>query len=232
MLQEYPDMQVIIVDAGSTDGTLELVRSWRDDRISICTVSSYNRAEMLNKGISQAVGVYVNFLFPGDYYIYGETLKFMMALALDHKKPSLLFCGTLLRDGRQEPKIQFSHLSIKLLRKGEQPTTLQSCWFRLDVFEIVGKFDPYYGLRTSMEWMCRFCKKGNLKAISCRRILIDYERRSVTRTALKRHFIDTFEVIKDHFGIWQAVKWLFNQREWMQFIRGWWRGVKYSVLGR
>lgn len=231
-MQDYPDLQIIIVDAGSTDGTLELVRSYRDDRIAICTVSAYNRAEMLNKGISQAVGQYINFLFPGDFYIYKETLKFMMALALDHRKPSLVFCGTLIRDGRSEPKILFSHLSLRLLRMGEQPATLQSCWFRSDVFDTIGKFDPYYGVRTALDWMCRFGLQGNLKAVSCRRILIDYERRTVTKKTLKNHFIDTYKVIKDHFGITAALKWIFVQREWGNFLRVWWRTIKYSVMGK
>ena len=58
--QDYPLFEVVVVDGGSSDRTLEIVKSYHDDRIHIYTVSGYERYEMLNKGITQAKGRYLN----------------------------------------------------------------------------------------------------------------------------------------------------------------------------
>src|SRR5262249_23677584 len=132
LIQDYPSFELIIIDAESTDRTVEVIKRFRDDRILLYSVSDYQRYEMMNKGISLAQGEYINFLFPGDFYLSKFALKLMMTLALKQKKPDLIYCGTLLRDGKSEVKILCRHLDIPLLKRGQQPTSLQSCWFKTE----------------------------------------------------------------------------------------------------
>src|ERR1700733_13045087 len=60
LAQIYPDFEIIIVDAGSTERTLEVIKNYRDERIRLYSIPGYQRYEMLNKGISQAKGEYIN----------------------------------------------------------------------------------------------------------------------------------------------------------------------------
>ena len=71
--QNYPKFEILVIDAGSSDRTLQVVKNYRDERIHVYSVSGYRRYEMLNKGISQASGTFVNCLFPGDFYIYPDA---------------------------------------------------------------------------------------------------------------------------------------------------------------
>lgn len=229
--QDYPDFELLVIDGGSTDITLEVVQGYRDKRIRVFSVGTNRRYEMINIGLLQAEGLYVNILFPGDFYLYYRTLRVMMELALDHHKPHLVYCGAVLRETGTNVKILFRPLTLDLLTLGRQPTSLQSCWIRLDTFQEIGKFPPEYKLRGGFDLLCRFCLKGNLSAFSLRRALTDYDLRGITRRMVVRHFWETFKSIYRYFG-WQAtVRWLFTQKDIGRFLSLWRHRLLLALRG-
>jgi glycosyltransferase involved in cell wall biosynthesis len=230
--QDYPLLEVIVIDAGSTDRTIEVIKSYRHHAVKIFSVSGYFRYEMLNKGISHANGLYFNFLFPGDFYISRSTLKYMMGLALKHDSPSLVFCGTLIRDGKTEPKILFRHLSLKILKRGQQPTSLQSCWFKRDVFQKIGKFDTSYSLRGGFELFCRFVTRGGFQTVATPHILTDYDLHLVTRNMVFTHFWETFRTIWKYFGLFHLFAWLASQKDFSRYANLWMRSAKSAFMSK
>ena len=230
--QNYPDFEVVIVDGGSTDRTLEVIKNFRDDRLRLFSVAGYQRYEMLNKGISQAKGEYVNHLFPGDFYIHKEVLYQMLEVALDGDKPDLVYCGTLLRDGKSDPKVLFRPFSLELLKRGQQPTSLQSCWFRRDVLRHLGKFNTQYQMRGGFELLCRFGLATGLKQVAVNRVLTDYDLRLVNRTMVWRHFIETMRIVYSYFGMGAMFKWLLIQKDFSRMIRIWWKSIQAAFIGR
>jgi glycosyltransferase involved in cell wall biosynthesis len=230
--QDYPQLEIIIIDASSQDRTLETIKGFRDDRIRIFSVSRYFRYEMLNKGISHAHGEYLNFLFPGDYFIYGRTLRDMMTIALKEKSPSLVFCGSLLRDGKSEVKILFRPLTLPLLKNGQQPTSLQSCWFKQDLFKEIGKFNTSLELRGGYDLLCRFMGKNSHSFAFTSRVMTDYNLRWVTRQYILRHFRETLKVIYRYFGFLAMIKWLFKQKDFARYTRLWFHSVRVAFFGR
>jgi len=230
--QDYPDFEVVVVDAGSTDRTLETIGGFRSEKVRLFSVSAYRQYEMLNKGISQAGGEYLNFLFPGDFYTSRHALRSMMTLALANNRPEALFCGTLLRSGKREPRLLYRRLSMKILRLGRQPTSLQSFWIRSDVFKKIGKFDTRLKLRGGYDFLCRYCLYGKFKTVSAYRVYTDYDLRYITRALVWRHFVETWRTLFKYFGVLRAFFWLFIQKDTLRLFKLWFARVRTAFSGR
>lgn len=230
--QDYPQYEIIIVDGGSKDRTLELIKTFHQDRIRIFSFPIVRRYEMLNKGISHAVGRYINCLFPGDFYISRFTLRQMMRLAIQKQQPHLIYCGTLLRDGKSQVKSLYRPLDVELLRNGQQPTSLQSCWFRIDIFRELGKFNPKYNLRGGYDWLCRYMMHPDFRTASINRILTDYDLRWVSRSMILRHFWETYTTLWYYYGPLTTLRWLFRQKDGLRFLKLWWRNIRIAFFGK
>jgi len=66
--QTYIDYEVILVDDGSTDNSLDIVNAIEDDRIQIFTKQNEGVSKTRNYGITKAKAEYIAFLDADDYW--------------------------------------------------------------------------------------------------------------------------------------------------------------------
>lgn len=76
--QTYKDYEYIIIDGGSTDGSLEIIKEF-ESKINIW-VSEEDKGifNAMNKGILKASGEYINFMNSGDCFYLNDTLEKIM----------------------------------------------------------------------------------------------------------------------------------------------------------
>lgn len=73
--QTYDNVEYIIIDGGSTDGTLDIIKKY-EDRIDYW-VSEKDKgiSDAFNKGVKAAKGEYINFQGDGDGFVSSESLE-------------------------------------------------------------------------------------------------------------------------------------------------------------
>ena len=68
-LQSYPRIEHLIIDGGSTDGTLELLEKYKEkELIRYISEPDISKFDAFNKGLKLAKGKYVTFLSADDFY--------------------------------------------------------------------------------------------------------------------------------------------------------------------
>lgn len=87
-VQDFDDVEHVIVDGGSSDGTVDHLRALGDNVSYWISESDKGIYDAMNKGLRMARGEYVYFLNAGDTFIAPETLSRVAAQLKD--RPTLL----------------------------------------------------------------------------------------------------------------------------------------------
>lgn len=73
--QSYTDYEYIIIDGGSNDGSIEVIKEYSDHITYWVSESDKGVYNAMNKGIAQAKGTYINFMNSGDTFYTNNTLE-------------------------------------------------------------------------------------------------------------------------------------------------------------
>lgn len=79
--QTYSNIEIIVIDDGSTDRTADIIKSYQDHRIRYFYQSNQGQGVARNKGIVASKGEYITFLDADDRYLPDKVLKQVQLLA-------------------------------------------------------------------------------------------------------------------------------------------------------
>ena len=124
LVQDYPNLEIWVVDGGSTDGSVEIIRSFADRLAGWVSEPDRGQADGINKGFRKARGEIVAWLNSDDLYQPGAISKAVTVL-IQHPQVAMVFGDVISIDGNGKV--------INLMRYGD--------WGLTDLmrFEIIGQ---------------------------------------------------------------------------------------------
>lgn len=90
--QRYPDFELIVVDDGSTDNSISVLKMIADSRMVIATQPNSGPGAARNKGVSLSKGEWILFL-DADDKLKNDALSVYAALATSHPLCDIIDCG-------------------------------------------------------------------------------------------------------------------------------------------
>ncbi len=163
LAQDYYPVEHIVVDGGSTDGTLDVLAEFEGIRV----ISEPDRGlyDALNKGIAAARGDVIGFLNADDMYV---PWVFQDVMRCFQRSPQLnSVCGGAeivehSPEGEKRKRVflspSYSSLSVRNICLG-QPL-LNARFFRKGVFHRLGYFDWRYRVGSDREFLVRLALAG------------------------------------------------------------------------
>ena len=73
--QTWEEKEYIVIDGGSTDGTVDIIREYGDQLAFWCSETDAGIYDAMNKGIEHATGDWINFLNSGDLFANKNVLQ-------------------------------------------------------------------------------------------------------------------------------------------------------------
>ena len=160
LAQSYPDVEHIIVDGGSTDNTLEILKQYSHLRwISEQDGGMY---EAINKGIRMANGNVIGLLNSDDTYAPAVFPDVANAFLLDEELFAIVGGAGIYREAEQSSGVVRMHSWInwddddeKWKRLTGSGLVTNAWFFRRALFDRIGFFDETYRVSADREFLLR-----------------------------------------------------------------------------
>lgn len=88
--QSHPDIEYIIIDGGSTDGTIDIIQRYSDNITYWISELDKGIYDAMNKGIAAATGDYINFMNAGDSFASNDAIS-KIVTTLKEQQPGFAY---------------------------------------------------------------------------------------------------------------------------------------------
>jgi len=172
--QTYSDLEHLIIDGGSDDGTLEILAKMADERTHITSQPDEGIYDALNKGIGLATGEVIGLLHSDDVFASPTVLE-RVAREFEDSDVDAVY-GDLQYVSAQDTTSVVRHwragrFSMDSLSRGWMPphTTL---FLRREVFERLGKYDTSYTIAADYNAILRWFGRGAIRSSYIPEVLV------------------------------------------------------------
>jgi glycosyltransferase involved in cell wall biosynthesis len=186
--QDYPSLEYIVVDGGSTDGSVDIIERYAD-RIDYWVSEPDNgQADALAKGFSRATGDVFGWLCsddiykPGALHLAGAAFRLVDDLTFVYGDTEYLY-----PDGTRvvKPRISFHYGTMRYFNILSQPST----FFSRVAYERSGGISTDLGYAMDYDLFLRF--GPHVKTVQIPVVLSTYRLHQRSKTVLGRsHFVD------------------------------------------
>lgn len=206
--QSHADLEHLVIDGASTDGTAEVFAAVASPRASFVSAPDKGLYDAMNKGLARAKGDLIGFLNADDFYCRTDAVALIAAAARAHPAAAAVSAGVAIVDAHDTAKLTRAYppkpFAPWMLRFGHMPPH-PGFYARRAAYDRVGGYDPAIRIGADFEWMIRFFGVHALRAAALPETLVTLRegglsnqgfasRRAINREAvasLRRHGIAT-----------------------------------------
>lgn len=215
--QSYAEVEHLVIDGGSTDGTFDILLSHREEFSVLVSEPDRGIYDALNKGIALSTGEVVGFLHADDTYAHTDVLARIAALFADPSVSAVY--GDLQYVSQDDPERVVrnwvsGHVSKRSLALGWMPPH-PTLYVRREWYTRIGGFDLRYRIAADYDSVLRMFSQADFRAAYLPEVLVRMRlggasNRSLAAMACKSR--EDWDVLRHNgFGQFQAFRALFSK---------------------
>jgi glycosyltransferase involved in cell wall biosynthesis len=155
--QDFPEIEYIVIDGGSTDGTVNIIEQHQGHISKWISEKDQGMYDAMNKGIAMATGDVIGILNSDDVYMNNHVISDLMAL-LEKQKAQVVFADLILVDQSDVKRVlryydsgQFHPDKFRFGWMPAHPTV----FVRRELYQAVEPFSTTYQIAADYEMLIR-----------------------------------------------------------------------------
>ena len=162
--QDYPRLEYIIVDGGSTDGSLDVIKKYAGQLAWWVSEPDKGQTDAINKGFARATGGILAWLNSDDTYDPGAVSAAVKYLN-GHPETAMVYadCNFINEDGRIIGKFNAAQTDLRRLRAGYVHIPQQTMFFRAEYWKELGPLDPSFYFAMDYDLWTRIAAHAPIK---------------------------------------------------------------------
>jgi glycosyltransferase involved in cell wall biosynthesis len=192
--QTYSDIEYILIDGGSTDGSLDLIKEKEGQIYYFCSEPDNGISDAFNKGLSHCTGDVIGILNSDDWYELDTVEK---VVSIFQKESVDIVHGDMQFRGKDDNICRFTADHTKL--KSEMTVNHLSIFIKKECYEKWGVFSEQYKYAMDYDLILRFYLSG-AKFKYLPEVLVNMSNDGISAQKWSAAFYETYMIKKKNLG--------------------------------
>ena len=196
--QTYKNVQLVVVDGGSTDNTIDLISGLMSSNDYLHSGPDNGIYDALNKGLELASGDILAFLHSDDLYFDENVLSHVADVFLDDDIDIVygdVCFFTEMNENHIYRRYKSDLLSFKNLSWGKMPAH-PAIFIRRRVYEKIGYFETDFKIAADYEFLCRVVHYADLKSVYLSSVLVRMQLGGISTGGFRNSILLNKEVFR------------------------------------
>lgn len=199
--QDYEDVEYLVIDGGSKDGTVELIKSYLPQIQHFISEPDRGIYDALNKGIALATGDVIGILHANDVFAERNTLT-IVAESFLKKQPDAVYGNLVFINNKQQivRKWLSRPCNRYLLELGWMPPH-PALFIKKDIYNLYGNYRLDFSTAADYELILRFFYRARIKTVHVDRVFVKMLTGGISNKNFLNHVIgniNDFKAMKLH----------------------------------
>lgn len=163
--QSYPHIEYIVMDGGSTDGSVDVIKKYQGRIASWVSEPDKGQTDAINKGFAKAKGDILAWINSDDTYANPNAVADAVNFLIANPEVAMVYadCNFIDEQGRVIGKFASRQTDYAKLRTGYVHIPQQTMFFRAKYWKELGPLDPSFYFAMDYDLWVRIAKNAPIK---------------------------------------------------------------------
>ena len=197
--QTHPNIEYIVIDGGSKDGTGSIVESYGDKVAHFVSEPDKGIYDAMNKGLALATGEVIGILNSDDFYPNNDVISQVVGCFRDNSNVDMVLGNVdfVRSENVSNPVRFYSSFNFEpwKIRFGFMPAH-PGAFIKRTAYERVGNYKLGYKIGADFEWFVRAFLTHRLSFVKLNKTLVRMREGGVSTSGLKSNWIATKDMYR------------------------------------